>query len=295
MSRISLGRVGIWSGELRDLDDRGAAAAATAELEALGYGALFIPGRAGGDVLTAAESLLAGSASIVVATGILNVWRHTPAEVATRRAQIDARHPGRFLLGLGVSHAPLVDPDGTGLYRRPLAMLRGYLDDLDAATPPAPAATRILAALGPKMLQLARDRSVGAHPYLAPPENTAAARAILGPGPLLAPEQPVLLETDPAVARRQARRYLGRYLDTFPNYVNNLRRFGFGDDDLTGGGSDRLVDAVVAWGDEAAIGRRVAEHHGAGADHVCLQVLPTGDGVPPLDAWRRLAPALVEV
>lgn len=292
---MRLGTVGIWSGELRDLEDRSAAADAAAEIEGLGYGALFIPGRAAGDVLSAVEPLLASTTSLAVATGILNIWRHAPDEVAVRRRELEQRYAARFVLGLGVSHAPLVDPDGTGLYARPFAKMKAYLDELDAATPTVPPAARLLAALGPKMTELARDRAAGAHPYLAPVANTAAAREILGPGPVLAPEQPVLLETDPARAREVARRYLGRYLETFPNYANNLRRFGFGEDDLIGGGSDRLVDEVVAWGDEEAIARRVAEHHAAGADHVCLQVIPTGDGVPPLADWRRLAPALVTV
>lgn len=246
-------------------------------------------------MLAAAESLLRGTTTIVVATGILNIWVHTAAEVAARRHDLEHRYDGRFLLGLGVSHAPLVDPDGTGLYRKPLAKMRSYLDELDAATPPAPASSRVLAGLGPKMLELARDRAAGAHPYLSPVAHTSAARQILGSGPLLAPEQAVLLDPDPSTARPRIRKYLSRYLDTFPNYVNNLLRLGFTDEDLIGGGSDRLVDAVVAWGDEEAIARRVSEQHAAGADHVCLQVIPTGDGVPPLDAWRRLAPALVEV
>ena len=292
---MRLGPIGVWSGELRDLPDRAAAADAAAELEALGYDALFIPGRAGGDVLASAESLLRGTKSLIVATGILNIWVQAAAEVAARRQDLEHRYDGRFLLGLGVSHAPLVDPDGTGLYRKPLAKMRTYLDELDAANPPAPASSRVLAGLGPKMLQLAGDRAAGAHPYLSPVAHTAAARRILGSGPLLAPEQAVLLDPDPSTARPRIRTYLSRYLGTFPNYVNNLLRLGFTEEDLTGGGSDRLVDAVVAWGDEEAIARRVSEQHAAGADHVCLQVIPTGDGVPPLAAWRRLAPALVEV
>lgn len=290
---MRLGRVGIWSGELRDLPDRAAAADAATELEELGYGALFIPGRAGGDVLAAADTLLAGTRSLVVATGILNIWLHEPQEVAERRADMDERHGGRLLLGLGVSHAPLVDPDGTGLYRKPLAKMRAYLEELDACDPALGPEHRVLAALGPKMLELARDRAAGAHPYLVPVEHTRRARAALGPGRLLAPEQPVLLETDPAVARERARAYLSRYFDTFPNYVNNLVGLGFDASEMAGGGSERLVDAVVAWGDEAAIARRVAEHHAAGADHVSIQVVPSGDGSPPREAWRRLAPALI--
>jgi probable F420-dependent oxidoreductase len=290
---MNLGRIGVWSGELRDLKDRGAAGDAAAELQSLGYTALFIPGRVGGDVLSDAESLLAATNTLPVATGILNVWRHDPQEVAARRAELTARYDDRFVLGLGISHAPLIDPDGTGLYRKPLAKMRGYLDELDAGTPAVPVHARLLAALGPKMVELARDRSAGAHPYLVPVSHTEQARAILGPGPLLAPEQPVLLETDPGRARDRARVYLGGYLNKYPNYVNNLLRCGFEGDDVADGGSDRLIDAVIAWGDEAAVAARIAEHHAAGADHVCLQVIPTGDGVPPRETWRRLAPALV--
>lgn len=287
----SLGAVGIWSMGLREHPDPARRAEAAAELEELGYGALFIPGRDGGDVLGAAETLLAATRRVVVATGILNIWAHEPAEVARRRAAIDAEHPGRFLLGLGVSHATLVDRKQPGRYARPLARMRTWLDALDAADPPVPASARVLAALGPRMLALARARSAGAHPFLVTVEHTRRAREILGPDRLLAPEQPVVLEPDPSRARERARAYLRRFLASFPNYVSNFLRLGFGDDDVAGAGSDRLVDAVVAWGDEEAIARRVAEHRAAGADHVCIQVIAGPDELP-LEAWRRLAPAL---
>jgi probable F420-dependent oxidoreductase len=170
---------------------------------------------------------------------------------------------------------------------------RAYLDELDAASPPVPANERALAALGPKMLELARDRTRGAHPYLANPQHTRYAREVLGAGPLLMPEQPVVLERDPETARELARQHFTIYL-TLPNYVNNLKRIGFTDDDVRDGGSDRLVDGIVAWGDEAAIARRVREHFDAGADHVCVQVVtPRSAQQLPLEQWRALAPALV--
>jgi probable F420-dependent oxidoreductase len=283
---MQLGRVGIWSGALRSADP-GRVADAAAELEGLGYGTLWIPGGSGGDVFGPVERLLAATTTACVATGILNLWSHAPQDVATADAAIRAAHPGRFLLGIGVSHASLVERLDQ-VYERPLAKTAAYLDALDAADPPVPVGERALAALGPKMLEFARDRSAGAHPYLVSPDHTAFARGILGPGPLLAPEQKVLLETDPTRARHVARDMVRHYL-LMPNYANNLRRSGFDEEDLAGEGSDRLVDGLVAWGDVDAIGRRVRAHLDAGADHVCLQVLGTDPAVPPLDEWRRLA------
>jgi probable F420-dependent oxidoreductase len=283
---MALGPVGVWCRDLHYHHDRGAIADAAAELEQLGYGALFLPD-AGDDVLGAVEHVLAATREVAVLTGILNVWTHDAQEVAERRAGIEERHPGRFTLGLGASHRALVGES----YGRPLSTMRDYLDRLDAATPPVPPEARMLAALGPKMLELARDRSWGAHPYFVPPEHTAHARELLGPDRLLAPEQAVLLETDPARARERGRAHVGPYLG-LPNYVANLERLGFSAADQADGGSDRLVDAIVAWGDEAAIAARVQEHLDAGADHVCIQVVDEGE--LPRAAWRRLAPALTE-
>jgi probable F420-dependent oxidoreductase len=192
----------------------------------------------------------------------------------------------RFLLGIGISHAPLIGED----YRSPVAVLTKYLDDLDAAGHPAD--RRIVAALGPKMLKLARDRSAGTHPYWVPVEHTPVARAAMGPGKLVAPEVTVVLESDPVAARALARQFMAIYLG-LPNYTNNVLRFGFTTDDLANGGSDRLVDAIVAWGDEAAIADRIRQHHAAGADHVCIQVLGSAQDRLPMDALRRLAPALL--
>ncbi|HXY93666.1 MAG TPA: LLM class F420-dependent oxidoreductase [Acidimicrobiia bacterium] len=288
---MDLHGTGIWSGALR-FGDRGAARDAAAELEHLGYSALWVPGGVGGDVFGDCGALLEVTERAVVATGILNLWMHEPAETAAGHASLTAAYPGRFLLGIGVSHSALVDRDEAGRYQKPIAVTRRYLDALDGADPPVPVAERALAALGPKMLELARDRTRGAHPYLANPDHTRLAREVLGDGPLLMPEQPVVLETDSATARDLARAHFTIYL-TLPNYVNNLKRIGFTDDDVAEGGSDRLIDGVVAWGDEATIAARVRQHFEAGADHVCVQVVtPRGIQNLPLDQWRALAPAL---
>jgi probable F420-dependent oxidoreductase len=258
------------------------------ELEGLGYGALWL-----GAVpdLRLPARLLAATERLVLATSIINVWAVPAAELAADAHRLTAAHPGRFLLGLGASHAPIVEGLGR-TYARPIEKLSGYLDELDAAVDPMPAGGRVLAALGPKALALAGRRAAGAHPYLVTPEHTHAARALLGPGPLLAPEQAVVLETDPARARTLARRHLDYYL-RLPNYVRNLRALGFGEEDLAGGGSDRLVDALVARGTPEQVAKRVDEHHDAGADHVAVQVLTADADRPARDEWRALAPALL--
>ena len=287
---VDLGKAGIWSRELRYHPDRGARAAAAAEIEDLGYTAIFIPD-VGGDVLGEVEYLLAATRRISLATGILNIWMHQPADVASGRADLASRFGSRFLLGLGSSHAPLVESAMRGPYTRPYSKMAEYLDALDTAAAPVPAAERMLAALGPRMLSLARARAGAAHPYLVPPEHTAMAREALGPATVLAPAQAVVLDTDPQRSRERARAFVNDYL-TLPNYVRNLRRLGFGDDDFQAGASDRLVDALVARGNEDAIAARVRDHHDAGADHVCIYVFGPGDDALQLDAWRRLAPVL---
>lgn len=279
---------GVWSPALR-YGDPAAAADAAAELESLGYSALWVPD-VGGDVFAAVGNLLGATSTAVVATGILNLWMHEAAETATEHARLTAEHGDRFLVGIGVSHAPLIDRTEPGTYRRPLAQMREYLDGLDEAEHPLAAGDRVLAALGPRMLELARDRTAGVHPYLVTPEHTATARAAVGDDRLVLPEQAVVLERDPAVAREAARAHLAGYL-RLPNYANNWFRLGFTEDDTRDGGSDRLVDALVAWGDVDAIAERVQAHRDAGADHVCLQALAPRDQFP-LDQWRALAPAL---
>jgi probable F420-dependent oxidoreductase len=280
---MELGRIGIWDSGLRD-EDPGAAGEireAAAELEDLGYGAIWLGASPG---VQHAAPLLAATSRIVVATGILSIWDYDPAEVAAEQAALAAEHPGRFLLGLGASHAFLAKD-----YRKPYSAMVDFIDRLDAAGS-APA-DRVLAALGPRMLALSRDRAAGAHPYLITPEHTARAREILGDGPLLAPEVKVVLDADPERARTTARGRLAPYLE-MPNYTNNLARLGFGEEDFRGGGSDRLIDATFAWGDVAVIRERVAEHHEAGADHVVLQVV-TGDKASlPREQWRELAAGL---
>jgi len=282
---MDLGRVGVWwSGTWRRADDGSADVAA--ELEDLGYGALWSSGGFEPGLAERFGRLLSATTHMKVASGIVSIWASTPDEIARAAADLDALHPGRFVLGLGASHAAIVED-----YARPYARMVGYLDMLDAAGPVVAKDRRVLAALGPRMLALARERAAGAHPYFVPVEHTARARQILGQLPLLAPEVTVVLERDPTTARELARTFTAGYL-TLPNYTNNLRSLGFGDEDLAGGGSDRLVDAVVAWGDVAAIAARVHEHHAVGADHVCVQVLSTGDSFP-LTAYRELAPALL--
>lgn len=292
---MDIGRVGVWTMQL-DFQPATRAREAAAEIEALGYGALWIPEALGREAFTNAALLLGATRRIVVATGIANIWARDAMAMAAAEKTLAEAYPGRFLLGMGVSHAPLVEGLRGHRYRRPLAAMCAYLDAMDAApfiaVPPGVPATRVLGALHPKMLALAAARTAGAHPYFVPPEHTAAARQILGPRALLAPEQAVVLETDPARAREIARAHLATYLP-LPNYARNLARLGFGEDDLAAGGSDRLVDAIVAWGGVDAIGARVRAHHDAGADHVCVQVLPAEPRALPLAEWRELAPALL--
>ncbi|GAA5194729.1 LLM class F420-dependent oxidoreductase [Rugosimonospora acidiphila] len=298
---IDLGPVGIWSpsfvwsgdGPGREQQRREAAV----ELDELGYGALWL-GNAAGD-LGLVEELLAATRRIVLATGIINIWAYPAADVAASLHRVAQRYPGRVLLGLGASHAPAVERLGRD-YQRPLSELAHYLDGLDAASDPVPADGRVLAALGPRALELAARRSAGAHPYLTGPAHTELARRVLGSGPLLAPEQKVVLEPDRAAARAIARNHLSYYL-VLPNYAQNFKRFGFTDEDLSGGGSDRLVDALYAYGIDGPDGvlARVGEHREAGADHVCVQVVtPDVDsaartGGLARNQWRELAAALV--
>ncbi|MGD0409051.1 MAG: LLM class F420-dependent oxidoreductase [Candidatus Limnocylindrales bacterium] len=287
---LALGHIGIWSGQLRR-GDRARSQAAVIELESLGYGTVWMPGGSGPEFFAIAEGLLATTRRIALACGILSVWTEPAAEVSSARASLTARFPGRFLLGLGVSHPQVVERTGRR-FEHPVAVMAQYLDQL-ALTPMAGRSDEfVLAALGPRMLALARDCSWGAHPYLVTPDHTRLARFVLGPGRLLAPEQAVVLETNPARARAIARRHVESYL-RMPNYANNLMRLGFSELDLAGGGSDRLVDALVAWGDLADIQLRIEQHFAAGADHVCLQVLGADAESLPLAEWRALA-ALLE-
>jgi probable F420-dependent oxidoreductase len=280
----AVGRYGIWSVGLRseDPDRRGELAEAAAELEELGYGAVWLGGNSSA---ANAAPLIEATSGLTVGTSIQSIWQHEPDAAATAFAELESAHPGRFLLGLGVSHAKRVEQ-----YARPYSALVEHLDGLDAAG--VPADRRLLAALGPKSLRLARDRAAGSIPYLVTAEHTAHAREILGEAPLLAPELGVVPETDPTRARALAREFLGIYLP-LPNYTNNFLRHGFTEDDLTDGGSDRLVDALFAWGDDTAIRAKIDTYFEAGADHIALQIVndEPRDALPR-KAWRDLASVL---
>ena len=272
--------------------ESGPAAEAAAELESLGYSALWIPD-VGGDLFGSLANLLGATRTVTIATGILNVWMHTADDAAAAHARLTAEHGPRYLCGIGISHRPFIDMvNAPGTYTKPVDTMAAYLDGLDAASTPLAVADRMLAALGPKMLELARTRTAGTHPYLVTPELTAMARAGIGPDGLVASEVGVVLETDPAKAREIARLHLQTYL-ALPNYANNWKRHGFTDDDIADGGSDRLVDALIGWGDEAAIAARVQQHRDAGADHVCVQVLTSDPRALPVAEWRTLAPVLL--
>ncbi|WP_329460425.1 TIGR03620 family F420-dependent LLM class oxidoreductase [Streptomyces sp. NBC_01497] len=281
---MELGRTGLWSIELRTADPVEIADAA-AELDELGWGALWIPGLGGGDILGDAERLLRATRVTKVAVGVLSIWRHRAEDMAAGHARLGSAYGRRLLLGLGVSDPGTAEAAGSAFH--PLADMGAYLDALDQAPVPVPRDERVMAALGPRMTRLAGRRTAGVHPFMVTPEHTAAARKHLGAGPLLAPYQAVVLESDPRRARAAAREFLGAFL-TMDHYARSLLRQGFTEDDLADGGSDRLIDGVVARGDVDAIGERVRAHHDAGADHVCLHVVGAGSAVP-LPQWRELA------
>lgn len=292
---MQLGRIGIWTRALENLP--AAKAQETAhELEELGYGALWFGEALGREVLTNAGMLLAGTKRIVISTGIANIYARDAVAMASGQKTLAEAYPNRFLLGLGVSHIPLVEQLRGHRYEKPVATMRAYLEAMDRAPYNAPRPSgqpaRVLAALGPKMLELSRDCANGAHPYNVNPEHTAQARTILGPEPYLCPEQGVVLETNADKARAIGRAFLGFYL-TLPNYTNNFLRLGFTESDFKDGGTNRLIDSIVAWGDLDAIRKRVKEHHDAGADHVCIQVLTADEKTPPMREWKELAAVLL--
>jgi probable F420-dependent oxidoreductase len=260
-----LGRIGIWIPRTAGTDS-------VPEIEELGYGALWL---GISPSLEQARPFLEASSRMTIATGILNVWQHEPADVAAGHAELQRDFGGRFLLGIGIGH-----PEATQEYAQPLTKMRDFFNGLDGADPPAPREERVTAALGPKMIDLAAERSLGAHPYFTP----------VGPGPLLAPEVTVVVEADPESARAKGREFASRYLER-SNYTRNLLRLGFDESELEGGGSDRLIDAVVPHGSAEQVAEAVRAHLDAGADHVCLQ--PVGHGPAPLDDYRALAQALL--
>jgi len=271
-----LGRFGVWR----------TASLVTPELaagiERLGFGTLWLGSSPAGD-LVQAEELLDATSTLILATSIVNMWQDQPQDVAASFARVQRRHPGRFLLGVGAGHR-----EATQQYARPYQVLAGYVDVLQAGG--VPRDHLVLAALGPKVLGLARDRAAGAIPYLVPPGHTRQARAVLGPGPLLAPEHKVVLDTDQDRARALGRSTVQPHLGMV-NYTSNLRRLGWREDDLSGSGSDALIDALVAHGRPAEIAAQLTGHLDAGADHVCLHLL-TDPGTDPLPGYRALAPAL---
>ena len=287
------GNVGVWTFEAERMPAATERDYARA-VESLGFTALWIPESLGSkEAFAHASLLLAATKTIVIATGIANIWARDAVAMANgARTLVDA-YPNRFLLGLGVSHAPSVKTRGQN-YARPLEYMRRYLDAMDAApyVGPKVEVPRVLAALGPQMLRLSAERALGAHPYFVPVEHTAIARKELAAGPLLAVEQAAVLSEDPTVARATARRHMKRYLD-LDNYVNNLRRLGWGDADFAEGGSDKLVDAIVAWGGTGAIKSRIEEHKKRGADHVCLQVLRVDPASAPTADLERIAKAVL--
>ena len=293
---MTLGPTGLWLHEL-DTVPWSEGRAIAQELESLGYDALWFPEAVGRDALVACTLLLDATERMAAATGIATIYARDAMAMNAAWRTIHEAHPGRFVLGLGVSHAPMVEGIRKTEYAKPLAAMSDYLTRMDeglffasnAATPP----TRVLAALGPKMLELARDKADGAHPYNVTPDHTKLARDILGDGKLLAVEQKAVLTTDADAARSAARQHLGVYLG-LPNYVNNWKRLGFTDDDVANGGSDRLVEAIVACGDVETARRRVQAHFDAGADHVAVQTLRSDNAVPETE-WAELATAMAEV
>jgi probable F420-dependent oxidoreductase len=294
MPTVDLGRVGIWYGMIDALPTPEARRAAQV-VEELGYGALWVAEAVGRDPFVSAAVLLSATERLPVATGIANIYARDPMTMAAGQKTLAEAFPDRFLLGMGVSHGHLVAGVRKHDYSKPYSYMVEYLDRMDKAlfmaVGPAHDPGRLLAALGPKMLELSATRANGSHPYFTTADHTVMARETMGTDALLAPEQMVVLESDPTEARRIARAGMKIYLG-LPNYYNNLARIGFDESDWTDGGSDRLVDAIVAWGTEEQIAARVTEHHDAGADHVCVQVLQDGTAMPE-EQWRRLAPALL--
>ncbi|MFM8861488.1 MAG: LLM class F420-dependent oxidoreductase [Acidimicrobiia bacterium] len=292
---IELGRVGLWAYQL-DQVPASQAKELAAEIEEIGYPTLWIPEMVGREPFVSSSLLLSATERLVMATGIASIYARDALCANSAWHTLTEAFPDRFLLGLGVSHQMMVEGLRGHDYSKPYSAMSAFLDGMDnglyTASPSPVPPTRVLAALGPRMLRLAAERSAGAHPYFVPPEHTAFARETMGPGPLLCPEQAVVLETDPTRAREIARGHMAMYLQ-LPNYTNNLLRLGFTAEDVADGGSDRLVDAIVAWGDEETVAARVRAHHDAGADHVCIQVVPAEGTAAPVAEWRRLAPVLL--
>lgn len=279
---MDIGKLGVWSVGIRQVADP-AVARAAADLEQSGFSAIWYSAGAGTKGFDIGEQLLAATTSMTIATGITSIWATTAQQSTEGVARLERVAPGRFLLGIGVSHEPMVTASGQGIYERPLATMKQYLSALNV-----PRDRRILAALGPKMLELAASESLGTHPYLVTPAMTAAIRKALPEGTIVAVEQGAVLSSDAVTARAIARANLKSYL-ALPNYVNNWLRHGYGHADVTEGGSDRLVDDLIVWGDAGTIAARVHDHYAAGADHVCIQVFEEHPRALPVNAWRDIA------
>jgi len=289
---INIGKLGIWfSHNPMSIAE---SIAFAQQVEACGYGALWIPEAIGREPLVHLAYLSSKTSSLVLATGIANIWARDAVTMAAAQKTLVELSGNRFLLGLGVSHAPLVEGVRGHRYHRPLSYMRDYLDKMASAIYDSPAPAEqppiVLAALRQKMLMLARDKADGAHPYFVPPAHTRRARATLGPGKLLAPAQAVILEADPAKARVAAREYMKTYVPRLPNYRNNLLELGYTEADFANGCSDRLVDDIVAWGDVATIKTRIQAHYDAGADHVCILLLAATGRLPNMTTVEALAP-----
>jgi probable F420-dependent oxidoreductase len=281
-ARNPFGPLGVWL--LRSLPTEQLTTVSRA-VEGLGYGTIWISGGKDPGIFDVVETALEATEHITVATGIVNLWAETPESVTEAWHRLEAKHPGRLYVGLGISHKPMVEGLLGLEYTKPLARTREFLDGLDAQPDPLPAARRLIGALGPKMLQLSADRTLGAHPYLVTTHNTEQARAEVGDA-VVAVELGVVLDPDVESARATAREQIARYF-AMPNYTNNWLRSGFTEADLADGGSDALVEALVALGDVDAIAARVAGHRAAGADHVALQVL--GEDADYVAAFTALA------
>jgi len=292
MSSVPMGRVGLWSADF-DLQPMSKAQEAIAEVEEMGYSAVWVPEAVLREPFASSALLLSATKKIVVATGIASLHARTAQTMNAGWKTVTEAFPDRFVLGIGVSHAPMVTGVHKGAYDKPYSTMVEYLEAMDAGLyfSPAPTTTprRVLAALGPKMLKLAAERADGAHPYFTPAEHTAFARTTMGNEAFLAPEVAVVLETDATKAREIARGFMNTYT-RLPNYANNLKRFGFSDDEIVGQ-HDRLVDAIVGWGSTDTVVARIKEHFDAGADHVCIQVLTDATGTLPMRKWRELAEA----
>ncbi|MFM8564482.1 MAG: LLM class F420-dependent oxidoreductase [Acidimicrobiia bacterium] len=293
LTKTSLGKLGLWTFQL-DMQPMRASRRVAAEIEELGFGAVWVPEAVGREPFASCGVLLASTERLIMATGIASLHARSAMTMAAGHKTLTEAFPDRFLLGIGVSHQPAVEGFHGASYGKPYSNMVNYLDAMDRslffAASPTEAPARCLAALGPKMLKLAAERTLGAHPYFVPVEHTPIARAALGPEALLAPEQAVVFSTDPTEARAIARGFMSTYMG-LPNYTNNLRRLGWGDDDIATaqGPSDRLVDAIVAWGTLDDIHARIKAHLDGGADHVCVQVLSGNPTAVTMNEFRELA------